>query len=1485
MPARFTAPNIRQSQPSGWAGVFVRIGAASLPIVLLAAVAAVRIDAHVAMPSWLRAAAFMGIGMTIGVALWGWVVLRPRRVWAGVLAAVFAVFSIAFIPHAADRLCRFIVPWYVARSDTDWTLTVASGDPVVRIGDAVTVTAYLDRNHPTVPLPTDARCEFGDESAPRPMIADGRGTFRVTLPAVNSPVSYRVVVGELASGWHTITPANPVDLADGTSLRVIPPAYAPNAPRRLIEGFRTTNAYPSGELEVRLRFTRPPVQVSLDWSPVHGESRVPEPIPVSLDEDRLGAEVRIPVGDGGGLTLRTIAEHGLATEFHAPIFVAEDNPPVWDMIDGLGAYPLQIRPGERPSIEFAVRDDLGIAAVRCEYRINEAETISVRAADESHLGSTLVRGRVRIPIPDHVRIGDQVSVRLIARDNRPSVNPDDQKRESRYPSARWAVFAIRGDAPDVGDQHIRGQRAELNRVLGEAATLIRGTIGHVADLSAETTRQHTLDHSVRVSAVVSELDRSSQRLGDAIRSAVMRPDLYPVAVAMREIDRDLVRYAIRELVRSTSVIDEPVSESRIIEAGRALETARRKLDRLSKTVERRTELRLAKLRLDSLAGAAVELADRPNHLAELSPHQRELYRQLRELIQSNTQLRALLAFARQAECAQIANGLTQLKSDIEMLADAIDATDAKRMSSATSPIEDECRRLSARLATYATRSREPLRIVDARPVDERWLAAARRELEAGGLPNAMTELEKAAREMDRVALVTRRSVAARADASETARQLAAWLAIVETRVSDRGTQPLDDAKLHDLRREISAVLTVLKAMSSANTVGPDALTTADAEAALRSVLAIDPGTISEAADRLARARGAVVTLVDRLPTRAETLSEARITLDDLSQDQQQLVGACRRAIDDPNADQATFTILAARQAAVGDRLREVHAPAHGHRIKAAVAAITAAEEDLKRGRRSDIPVSVGHALIQIDRYRQAVSGAVPDDERVRELAELFQSYSTMIAQADDPTAALTGPVGRRLHRELLRQFTVFSAPIALPLLDDVRDHLARMTRSNSPDSADTPRNKIARTGVLVARLAHRLDGTETDHERIRDLITTATAAEDREKLAARLAPSPDDANRYLADLRQYESVLKITRAGKAQAEMAAVALALAELRGADPFVRQPKFVGRMAEALRHLAEAMARNGDRDEGSPLSAPTRPKDPAQGVERCPLLTEADAATADAIAAELRRVRDRVSRVQSELAFGVRPADGDPLSESRNRLIEYRNSVRHDFPNDGPPTVENAQIIADVTSLIELLAVGHPATSAKAELIANDMGNPDADREFRVLLSQTIDRSANIANLVARQISRESELADTTADLSRRFEAVVRETEETGPFQDSDAVKTAAERMHRAERQLRNKNRDVGPAKADDVRSVAGEFDEALAMMVNLHPIPTPTNNDNRLEIVEHLTRAKRSLQSSMDENQTMAERRRQLKSVGSALREASRLVAEVIVSTVN
>src|SRR5207248_163090 len=186
-------------------------------------------------------------------------------------------------------------------------------------------------------------------------------------------------------------------------------------------------------------------------------------------------------------------------------------------------------------------------------------------------------------------------------------------------------------------------------------------------------------------------------------------------------------------------------------------------------------------------------------------------------------------------------------------------------------------------AELAARTETAARLAGTAPPDRQPFEQALERLTRGDTDRALTEQEKAARELDRLAEGLARAAAARGDRREAARQIARWQDDLRRRYADAARSAPDGRVPDEVRRrfadEQQAVREAAELLRERN---PDT-ELARAEEAARA----EAKAAAEALDRnpadapaaLQRAADALAKLADRLPTAEQRLKQARGQLD------------------------------------------------------------------------------------------------------------------------------------------------------------------------------------------------------------------------------------------------------------------------------------------------------------------------------------------------------------------------------------------------------------------------------------------------------------------------------------------------------------------------------------------------------------------------------------------------------------------------------
>ena len=138
-----------------------------------------------------------------------------------------------FAPRSGEHLRRFFIP--VVHADegrVHYKVVVTSGDPAVKRGDPVTLTAYVEATKPDAELPTAATLivTANGKEERLAMTADEANVWFARRPAAEGDFDYRIEAGGAVSETHHVTVVEPITLASAR-VTVKPPAYAAHGPR------------------------------------------------------------------------------------------------------------------------------------------------------------------------------------------------------------------------------------------------------------------------------------------------------------------------------------------------------------------------------------------------------------------------------------------------------------------------------------------------------------------------------------------------------------------------------------------------------------------------------------------------------------------------------------------------------------------------------------------------------------------------------------------------------------------------------------------------------------------------------------------------------------------------------------------------------------------------------------------------------------------------------------------------------------------------------------------------------------------------------------------------------------------------------------------------------------------------------------------------------------------------------------------------------
>jgi len=1124
------------------------------------------------------------------------------------------------------ELARRSAGWFRPAAVVPFRVVVPAGDAVVRRGDAVTLSAYLDPTAADVPLPAVVELETrpgpGEPETRRRMTPDPTTGAAVTvLPPPAADFEYRVVAGQAASEWFTVRVADPVELAPGTAVELTPPAYAAATVKpRTLPGFADLDALVGSTAVVRFRFTRPAATAALEWRP-DAQSGLPETLPVALDADALGGTATLLVREPGVLRLVLANETGvrkLRTERPVRVRARPDEPPRFAELAGFHAGPRAVLPGQLVVVTVTVTDDVAVTGAELEVAGGPGfATVTRLPFPLTGAGTPTAEGRLTL---DPAALGGVFRVRLRAADARPN--------SATYPADGWAEWRVAPTAPPADEQEVRGPAGALAAQLIAGKARVREAIDALAPLATGPGAKGVLpvDHAARLATARVKAGEAGAVVRDAARDATRFAVVRPFAESIRTLADGTVSEADDFLRRAAT--DDPADRRAALDGAQTrLQQAERRADELCDAIDRAAQARLDADRLAALAADYTTLADRAATGADVAAERTRLAARFDAILSGSHRLRDAVAGAAGAERRELAlraEALAAAARDLDAVADRL-AADVRtavgtELAAAQALVSDRAAATIEKLGTAARLARVTL-------PDPAAFRAAGEHLAGGRGAAALTELEKSAQALDRAAEGFARPPFDPADGKAVAHWLGLWQDDIRGRAA--GFAGLPDAAKAAVRAEQRA----LHAAAGRLNLPADPMLAAvrdEARVHLATATArldTDPAAAEQpmrlAADALAR-------LVADAPAAADRLTRTRPDFDRLRADHDTAASAVEtvlRSYDRQVPDETVrrgfasrVGLLLVRYEPLAARLAALDLPGFEARRHAAVAALRAAAADLRAGLPLDAAASLAAARRALDRLRDALNGQPPADAVADELARL---------QADlviRPDAAAQKLVADRL--------TGLAAPEAAALLHDARE---------------AAKGKDARRAAdVLAALADRLTGRRSDAERLLTFVAARTRAAAVARAKAGQPRNPPASNEEQRQLGREAEELGHVRVGPAGQVPKRRALdAYTRLAGQAEPDRDAAGQAQLADVLAELAAAAAGVAD---GLPPPHPVEP-DPAAGYLPSPRL----AAVLSGLAAEQRAVRDRAKGADRMVEDRLKPSGERAFDDLERRLRE--------------------------------------------------------------------------------------------------------------------------------------------------------------------------------------------------------------------------------------
>jgi len=1368
---------------------------------LLSTSAVALLDAWIRFPGWARGLILASWITGVGVLTWRLIVRawrddppmanpihEARKELPGNLRAASAaalvigacLMATAFLPGTVEQVRRIALPWHRTPA-TQYRIIVTSGDPVVRRGYTVTLTAYTEKTDSGAAPLTAAIMHWrdtgrtGEQSLP--MIGDGNAAFHVTRLVTND-FEYRIEAGGATSEWFTVVAIDPIELVEGSVTEIVAPKYASTAARSVRPGFAAVDGIQYSTAEFLLRFNRPPTEAFLEF---RAEGSISELTRLTMSADRLSGTAILRLKQDGILRLVTVVEQDgrklRQDEAAVNVRVKQDQAPRFERIVGLTPRELTARPGEKLDVAIVVTDDLAIGEAVLEYGrgTNGAATTSVPFPLNGG-GTTRASGRLTLDLTDKVREGETLRVRLRVTDSRRLDDPALKPQETVYPESGWTTVRIDPASLPIEVQEIAAKRDHVRAALERALKELREEAFPLIDRVVEDADKPMLptDHITRLNNSRDLARSATGLLQNAQRESRLSPDLQLLTGALQLVAEGNLKDG-EDALRRAALASPP-------NRGVILTTGRKQLADASARIEALLALndRLARARLDThtltmLAAEQTALAARvattpPEDVAAL---QQQLLTRFGKLLQESDPLRTAMDAARQLELNRLARDASDLARLIHELNDSSREFQAKVQEQVFAGFLADQKSLATTAELLLSQVETAARLSNATLPKAEEFHRVTELLSGGKHVDALIGMAQLAVALDSVATTFERLANDRLDSKAATRQLAHWQDDLRNRyrVATAGLPTnfamLPAATQASFRAEQAAI----RAATMALRVAPGE-SSREREKAVEQVSLVSNflnGTGANVDKAMEVAAAQLNQLVKHLPPIPERLAKTRPEFDRLSREQESIAVGVEQVF--RNSDPATYAKklapLVLRQQLQIAAFAALDLPGYDVRRLRMLIALTAAVTDLQSALTQDSAASQAWVRREFERFRSILfDNTPPPDDKTDEFARrLHDAVKGLQTTGATPAIALS-------VQDISRQLAKMTrTPEASALLADAIEsaRVADLSFRNNTKPTELIR-KVQTAAEDLVRLSDRLNGMESDHDRVRRLAGNRRLAATRAREIAPNSPVNPEASRELA--RELEE-LTLTRVGfVAQLHKKRLMDEYARLRDKPGADRQAGAQANLATGLDELAALMA---DIDD---LTDP---------FERGDTTTEATAADkylpsrvyADSLrtlAARHRTARERIANLPTELKKWTTPAKTNPLEQIErqqrelsaeiSRLVKTVAGQAAKLPADPYFAESESLLVANhlrTGSIREALENGERASLLLRKLGESSLakGASDLAERQKRLLEELAKVSAFPGVIAARQRARVRELSHLAGELVTLLQAAALDT----------------------------------------------------------------------------------------------------------------------------
>jgi hypothetical protein len=1129
-------------------------------------------------------------------------------IWYAVItgvAALVVLLTMALASGAGEQLRRFFLPFYAPKAPTvevGYKVVVTSGDPVLKRGESTDLAGHLETIKAGTVLPTSATLIVKTATSEQrlPMEFDTeKGVIHLKQGPIDAAFDYCIESGQAVSEWHKVTVIEPIRLEEITAT-ITPPPYAfreGDVPVR-VQGLGEIQALQYSRITWDIKFSRVPGKVWVEWRPNEPE-KVPstERTRLTIDEWGRTSHSLVVVPPLGG-EIRLVVDAGKAgTTFPSQtIRITVDAPPKFERVDGVLTETRFLAPGAKLPIDVTVSDDISVAKLEVEYRVNQGP-IQKMPLQPKGLGTNRVNDAIELDVASKAKEGEIFEYRLVATDNRNIPEAKLTPQQAYYPSEKWSEIRFSKNAPPLKEQDILAKKKEvderLQRIIRELEAEERGA----SKLKTDTANEKKL--SPENSNKLDEVSKQVRETGDGLKELAGDIGLTP---DLAELSEEAGKVAENELKEADAALnqarkqDRPDSRTKDLEkADTQLGESIRKLEQLRKLNERLAQARLDRERLERLLAEQQKLKeelekakDNPEQLARLQEAQRKLEEQLKKLAEESDLAKQALKDSLKEKAEQAAKKAEELEQQQRDLNQATKQTEKENQEQNSADLLRKQEELNKKIKDFANKTDSATRVGQVDPLQPNNSEKASKEIKEGNFDKAVEEQEKSAQELSRVARELDRAAKQARDPRKAAEQLQRLQKDLKDRMQaatkDKPLELLTPQQKQQLLNEQEAIRKAVEGLSvppEANKVKQKVLDEIDkTEKALKND---DLPGAEKGMDATAKA---LEKLTEQLPSQEKRLEQARKEMGKIKKDQDEIAGEAERkmaaaAKQDPDkvANQQELSKkladTAKKQADNADKLSKLDTPGLEERKEKAQEAMRKAQNDLADGKPQDIQASQQAAKRELDRFEQALNGQTPADEKADQLAKKQKQIADELKKK--PDAAKTKELQQQ-QAELQKDLDKLQAPEAAAQQDDAQ-RLTRQTESalrenNVKEAAD----QAEKAAAALQRMADQMNGRQTEKEKVDELAKKQKQnAEQAEK------KNPQAMNEERKRAQQVQDELSNVRPGEEGQKDKQKALdALKKAQQARNPEEMAKAQKEAEEALNDLADRLTREKPPEE---------------------------------------------------------------------------------------------------------------------------------------------------------------------------------------------------------------------------------------------------------------------------------------------------------------